>query len=76
MPADLCETCRLIHAPMIPCLDVQAETMRQLLLMCGTVDTCDCGETIYWLRHASGRRAPYTAAGLLHFRNCTGKFKR
>lgn len=75
MPAEICQTCNLPHPPLTPCADAQAEAMKQLLLMCGTVDTCDCGKTIYWMRHSSGRKAPYTVAGLIHFRDCAGKFK-
>ena len=53
--------------------------MTALLLKIGSVDKCPepCGKTIYWVRYPStGAKAPYTEAGLLHFLDCEGKFKR
>ncbi len=31
-----------------------------------------CGAEIWWVHHASGRKAPYTASGLNHFIDCPG----
>jgi hypothetical protein len=51
--------------------------MSTLLLKIGNVDKCPdpCGKTIYWVRHVTGSKAPYTESGLLHFLDCEGKFK-
>jgi hypothetical protein len=76
MPFVICEACKLDHPPMTPCGDAQAAAMAALLLRCGRIDRCDCGETIYWMRHLSGNTAPYTKQGLVHFKNCTGKFSK
>lgn len=50
--------------------------MRQLLLRIASMDACDCGQTIFWVTYLNGKRAPYTEAGLLHFVDCTGKYRR
>lgn len=42
----------------------------------GDVDKCDCGETIFWVKHRTSRAAPYSENGLIHFATCQGKFKR
>jgi hypothetical protein len=82
MPADKCPKCKLIHPPLVDCVEAQAAAMRSLLLRVGTLDKCDCLDDngnptpIVWIRTATGNSAPYTLAGLIHFADCTGKFKR
>ena len=75
MSGEVCKTCGLIHPPLIECMKAQADAMADLLLKIGGIDTCDCGECIFWVTLLSGKRRPYTKAGLVHFANCTGKFK-
>lgn len=29
-----------------------------------------CGRVIWWVKHANGKRAPYTTEGLNHFADC------
>ena len=73
-----CEKCGLVHPPLVECLAAVQTIMKGLLLKIGTIDRCPapCGKTIYWVRHLSGSRAPYSETGLIHFADCVGKFKK
>jgi hypothetical protein len=67
----LCDRCKLPHPPLLDCVEAMAANLRTLLLRVGTIDKCvKCGATIYWLRHLSGKSAPYNEAGLIHFADC------
>jgi hypothetical protein len=75
-PAPTCPTCKLVHPPLVECVEAMRQATKKLLLNCGQVDRCDCGATIFWLTHLTGKKAPYTEAGLVHFIDCTGKFSQ
>ena len=36
----------------------------------GTAGVPGCGATIWWVRHANGKRAPYTADAMNHWIDC------
>lgn len=60
---------------------LQAEASRRInhiLRNVGSLSTCECGAEIYWVKHANGRKAPYTPSGLNHFADCpmASKFRR
>jgi hypothetical protein len=61
----------------IPTIDYQAELqhavrrMNVLLSNVGDPARCrGCGADILWVRHASGRRAPYDLNGETHWATC------
>ncbi len=71
MPSPLCDHCKIPHPPLVECRDALLSNIAALMLRIGTIDRCSkCGETIYWLKHLTGKSAPYTSAGLIHFANC------
>ena len=77
--AEVCRTCQLVHGPDVSCLAAQGLAMRSLLDKIGDRSACAaCQAEIYFVRHANGKNAPYTPAGLNHFINCpmAGQFKR
>lgn len=50
-----------------------------LLKQIGDPGKCrGCGADIWWVTHKNGKKAPYTAAGLNHFADCSAanKFKK
>lgn len=58
----------------------QAKRLRsniaRLLGLIGDLGKCrGCGTDIYWVRHKSGKKAPYTIEGLNHFADCPAKDK-
>jgi len=67
----MCERCSLPHPPLVECIQAQADQMKKLLILVGDVGRCGkCGATVFWVRHLSGAKAPYTQAGLIHFVDC------
>lgn len=69
-----CPECSLPHPPMTECALAYRATILDLLQRIGSADTCQCGEPIFWVTHASGKRAPYNHNGLIHFATCPTKF--
>ncbi len=67
---EICKDCHVPHPPLVECREALLANIRQVMLRIGKVDTCKCGLTVYWIRHLSGKQAPYTAAGLIHFVDC------
>ncbi len=66
-----CPGCRLIHPPMVECVEAQKNAMSTLLMRIADIGRCRaCGVTLYWVRHITGAPTPYTAAGLVHFADC------
>jgi len=71
LPVNYCLECRLVHPPMIPHQQAQAENMKAFLLRVGKLAHCKgCNASIYWVTHLNGKTTPYTEAGLNHFIDC------
>ena len=55
------------------------EALRMLFDKIGDEAKCDgCGATIYFIRHKSGKRAPYNPDAISHFATCqyASEFKK
>ena len=58
-------------AVMIVDLEAARKNIARLLRSVGSVSTCrGCSQSIVWVKHNSGRSAPYDADGTPHFATC------
>lgn len=70
MRTPICPTCKHPHPPLVECLAVLQAAVKALMIKVGYVDKCRCGATMFWITHITGKKAPYTEAGLIHFVDC------
>jgi len=54
------------------------QRIRSLLLAIAPASRCQCGTPIFFVKYGTGKSAPYTIAGLVHFADCPAalRFRR
>lgn len=72
----LCPGCGHYHALDVECAHALKAAIEALIknLAGPKPGSCKgCGQPIFWLTHANGKKVPYTPQGLNHFVNCPSR---